>query len=89
MSSIELLGTLKALKEERAQLDKAISVLEELTETKTVPSNGQAKRLPAFVDSPTGQVRKRRKMSKESREKIAKAQQLRWAKVKKAQKAKA
>jgi hypothetical protein len=89
MSSIELEGTLKALKEERAKLDKAITVLEELTGTNTVTSNGQVRQLPAPMDSPTGRVSKRRKMSKEGREKIAKAQKLRWAKVRQAQKAKA
>ena len=51
--------------------------------------NRAGKQSAEIEDSPIGQVRKRRKMSKESRERIAKAQKLRWAKVRQAQKTKA
>lgn len=74
MASIELGGTVKALKLERARveselskLDKAINVLEELSWTGTVTSNGNHKRT----------------LSVAARNKIAKAQKLRWAKVRK------
>ena len=73
MDSIELGGTLKALKGERAKvhielakLDKAITVLEELSGTNSVTSNGHGRK---------------RTLSVASRNKIAKAQKLRWAKV--------
>jgi hypothetical protein len=72
MAGIELGGTVKALKVERtkiqselAKLDKAITVLEELSGTNTVTSNGHRKRT----------------LSVTARNKIAKAQKLRWAKV--------
>jgi hypothetical protein len=74
MASIELSGTLKALKGERAKvqgelakLDKAISVLEGLFGTSSVTSNGNHKRT----------------LSAAARRKIGKAQKLRWAKVRK------
>jgi hypothetical protein len=81
MVIIELGGTLKALKGQRAKvhnelvkLDKAISVLEELYGTRTVASNGQGHK---------------RILSVAARNKIAKAQKLRWAKVKRERAAKA
>jgi hypothetical protein len=73
MASIELGGTLKALNGERAKvhselakLDKAITVLEELSGKSTVTSNGRGHK---------------RILSVAARNKIAKAQKLRWAKV--------
>jgi hypothetical protein len=81
MASIELSGTVKALKVERAKvqsefakLDKAISVLEGLSGPSTVTSNGNEHK---------------RIMSAAARNKIAKAQKLRWAKIKKERAAKA
>lgn len=75
MASIELSGTLTALKGERAKihselakLDKAITVLEELSGTSTAPSNRNGHK---------------RTLSVAARNKIAKAQKLRWAKIKK------
>jgi len=80
MAGIELSGTLKALKGERAKvqgelakLDKAINVLEELVGINTVTSNGHHKRT----------------LSVAARNKIAKAQKLRWAKVRRERAAKA
>jgi len=80
MSGIELGGTLRALKDERAKLhqdlkklDKAIAVLQELSR-----SNGA---------SPDGHVVKRT-ISAAGRRRIAKAQKLRWAKLKQKQAAK-
>ena len=74
MTSIELGGTLKALKGERAKvhselakLDKAITVLQELVGTNSVASNGRGPK---------------RTLSVAARNKIAKAQRARWAKVK-------
>lgn len=81
MASIELGGTLKALKGERikiqgelAKLDKAIAVLEGLSGTSTAISNGNGHK---------------RTLSVAARNKIAKAQKLRWAKVKRERAAKA
>ena len=81
MASIELGGTLKALKGERARvhielakLDKAITVLEELSVTNPVASNGNGHK---------------RTLSVASRNKIAKAQKLRWAKVRRGRPGKA
>jgi hypothetical protein len=81
MASIELGGTLKALKGERvrvhgelAKLDKAITVLQELAGTNTVTSNGRGHK---------------RILSVAARNKIAKAQKLRWAKVRRERAAKA
>jgi hypothetical protein len=75
MASIELGGTLKALKGGRAKvqgelakLDKAIGVLEELTGKPTAVSNGNGQK---------------RTMSVAARNKIAKAQKLRRAKIRK------
>jgi len=80
MSSIELGGTLKALKGERAKvqgelvkLDKAINVLEELVGTNTVTANGNHKRT----------------LSAAARRKIGNAQKARWAKIRKERAAKA
>jgi len=80
MASIELGGTLKALRGERAKahselakLDKAISVLEELNGTSTAASNGNGHK---------------RTLSVAGRNNIAKAQKLRWAKVKRERAAK-
>ena len=80
MASIELSWTLKALKGERAKvhselvkLNKAISVLEELYGTSTVASNGHGHK---------------RTLSNAARNKIAKAQKMRWAKVKRERAAK-
>jgi hypothetical protein len=74
MASIDLGGTVKALKGERARvqqdlakLDKAITVLEGLFGTDTT--------------SPSGHAGKRT-MSAAARRKIGKAQKSRWAKVK-------
>ena len=73
MASIELGGTLKALKVERAKvhsdlakLDKAITVLEELSGTNSVTTNGRGHK---------------RILSAAARNRIAKAQRARWAKV--------
>jgi hypothetical protein len=73
MTSIELGGTLKALKGQRAnvqselaKLDKAITVLKELSGTNSVTSNGRGQK---------------RTLSVAARNRIAKAQKLRWAKV--------
>jgi hypothetical protein len=81
MASIELGGMLKALKGERvkvqgelAKLDKAITVLGELTGTNPAKSNGSGHR---------------RTLSVAARNKIAKAQKLRWARVRKERAAKA
>jgi hypothetical protein len=80
MASIELGGTVKALKVERAKvqselskLDKAISVLEELSGTSAVTSNGN---------------RHKRTLSAAARNKIAKAQKVRWAKLRRERAAK-
>jgi hypothetical protein len=80
MHSIELGGTLNVLKGERAKiqtelakLNKAITVLEELSGTSRATSNGNGHK---------------RTLSVAARNKIAKAQKLRWAKVR-AAKAKA
>jgi hypothetical protein len=74
MAGIELSGTVRALKVERvrvqselSKLDKAITVLEGLSGTSTVTSNGNGHK---------------RTLSAAARNKIAKAQKLRWAKVK-------
>jgi hypothetical protein len=81
MAGIELGGTLKVLKGERAKmhgelakLDKAITVLEELFGTNTVTPNGHGPK---------------RTLSVAGRNKIAKAQKLRWAKVRRERAAKA
>jgi len=74
MASIDLGGTVKALKGERARmhqdlakLDKAITVLEGLFGTDTTSPDGHAgKRIPSTA----------------ARRKIGKAQKLRWAKLK-------
>ena len=80
MASIELGGTVRALKVERARiqsevakLDKAISVLEGLSGVNS--------------STPTGNGHKRI-MSAAARNKIAKAQKLRWAKIRKERAAK-
>ena len=80
MASLDLAGTLKTLQGERAQtqrkltkLDKAIAVIRELAGTQPT-SNGHPKKWT---------------MSASARRKIAKAQKLRWAKVRAKQKAKA
>ena len=74
MASIDLGGTVKALKAERARvhqdlakLDKAIVVLEGLFGTDTTSPNG---------------VAGKRTLSAAARRKIGKAQKLRWAKLK-------
>ena len=74
MASIEIAGTVKALKGERvrvigelAKLDKAITVLEGLFQTSAATPNGH-----------TG----KRTLSAAARRKIGKAQKLRWAKLK-------
>jgi hypothetical protein len=74
MASIELGGTLKALKGERikiqgelSKLDKAITVLEDLNGASTAISNGNGHK---------------RTLSVAARNKIARAQKLRWAKFK-------
>jgi hypothetical protein len=81
MASIELGGTVKALKVERAKmqgellkLDKAIYVLEGLSITNGATPNANGHK---------------RTLSPAARNKISKAQKLRWAKVKRAQPAKA
>ena len=81
MASIELGGTVKALKVQRAkvqgellELDKAISVLEGLSATNAATSDGK---------------RHKRTLSVAARNKISKAQKLRWAKVKRERAAKA
>jgi hypothetical protein len=73
VTSIDLSGTLKALKGERARvqqdlakLDKAITVLEGLSGTSTTIQKGHARK---------------RTMSAAARRKIGKAQKLRWAKL--------
>ena len=81
MPGIELDRTLNVLKGERAKvqtelakLDKAITVLEELSGASTAPSNRNGHK---------------RTLSVAARNKIAKAQKLRWAKIKKERPAKA
>ena len=81
MASFELADTVKALIGERARvqkelskLDKAITVLGELVGANTVTSNGHGPK---------------RTLSVAARNKIAKAQKLRWAKVRREQKTKA
>ena len=81
MSNIELGGTLKVLRGERAnvqselaKLDKAITVLEDLTRVGSVTTNGRGHK---------------RTLSVAARNKIAKAQKLRWAKVRRERTAKA
>jgi uncharacterized protein YacL (UPF0231 family) len=73
MPGIELGGTLNVLRWERAKiqtdlakLNKAITVLEELSGTSRATSNGNGHK---------------RTLSVAARNKIAKAQKLRWAKV--------
>ena len=73
MGNFDLTGTLKTLSGERSQLlkdvaklDKAIAVLRELNGTNSAPSANG----------------KRHTLSAAARRKIAKAQRLRWAKVK-------
>ena len=80
MASLDLTGTLKTLQGERAQkqteltkLDRAIAVIRELAGTEPTP-NGRPKK---------------HTMSAAARRNIAKAQKLRWAKVRAKQKAKA
>ena len=80
MASLDLTGTVKTLQAERARvlqemnkLDKVIGVIQELAGAEASP-NG----LP-----------KKRTMSAAGRRKIAKAQKLRWAKVREQKKAKA
>jgi hypothetical protein len=80
MASFELSGTVKALKVERTKvqdeltkLDKAISVLEGLSGAHAPASNGNGIK---------------RTLSVAARNKIAKAQRLRWAKFKKERAAK-
>ena len=82
MASIELSGTLNALRGERAKihselakLDKAITVLEEISGASTPP--------------PSNRNGHKRTLSVAARNKIAKAQKLRWAKIKKERSAKA
>jgi hypothetical protein len=79
MANVELIGTLKALKNERinveselSKLNKAITALEELTGISTGTKNGHEQK---------------RTLSAAARKKMAKAQKLRWAKVRKTQKA--
>jgi hypothetical protein len=79
LGNLELAGTLKMLRGERAQvhkeltkLDKAIAVIRELARTGPTP-NGRPKK---------------HTMSAATRRKIAKAQKLRWAKVRAQKKAK-
>ena len=74
MASIDLGGTVKALKGERvrvkgelAKLDKAITVLEGLFRTSATTPNGHSGK---------------RAMSAAARRKIGKAQKLRWVKLK-------
>ena len=74
MTSVDLGGTVKALKEERvrakgklAKLDKAITVLEGLFRRSATTPNGHAAK---------------RTLSAAARRKIGKAQKLRWAKLK-------
>jgi hypothetical protein len=74
MASIDLGGTVKALKGERvrvmgelAKLDKAITVLEGLSQTSATTPNRHAGK---------------HTLSAAARRKIGKAQKLRWAKVK-------
>ena len=80
MATIEIAGVLKTLQGERAhtrkelaKLDKAIAALRELSSTNSAPT----------------QNGKRRTLSAAARRKIAKAQKLRWAKVRAERKAKA
>jgi hypothetical protein len=80
MASLDLTSTLKSLQAERAhihqeltKLDRAIDVIRELAGTAPT-TNGHPKRWT---------------MSASGRRKIAKAQKLRWAKVRAKQKAKA
>jgi len=79
MAGIELSGTLKALRGERAKiqgevamLDKAITVLEELVGSNTGTPNGNHKRT----------------LSAAARRKIGNAQKARWAKIRKERAAK-
>jgi hypothetical protein len=81
MASIELGGTVKALKVERARvqselskLDKAITVLEGLSGTGTVTLNGNGHK---------------RTLSAAARKKIGKAQKARWANVRRERASKA
>jgi hypothetical protein len=80
MASLDLTDTLKTLKGERARihqelttLDRAIALIRELAGAEP-SSNGH---------------NKKRTMSAAGRRKIAKAQKLRWAKIKAQQKSKA
>jgi hypothetical protein len=80
MASLDLTGTLKTLQAERAQLhkeltklDKAIAVIRELAGTEPTPNGRPEKRT----------------LSAAARRRIAKAQTLRWAKVRAQKKAKA
>jgi hypothetical protein len=74
MATIDLGGTVKALKGERvrvkgdlAKLDKAITLLEVLSRTSATTPNGHVGK---------------RTLSAAARRRIGKAQKLRWAKVK-------
>jgi hypothetical protein len=80
MGNFDLAGTLKTLQVERAQihkeltkLDRAIAVIRELAGSEPTP-NGHPKKWT---------------MSASARRKIAKAQKLRWAKLRAKQKAEA
>ena len=80
MASLDLTGTVKSLQEERARilqeitnLDKAIGVIRELAGAEALVNGGP----------------KKRTMSAAGRRKIAKAQKLRWAKVREQKRAKA
>ena len=79
MANVELAGTLKALMEERAQLEKQAAKLDRAIAVLRTLSSGRP--------SANGHV-KRRTLSPAARRKIAKAQKLRWAKVKQAKAAK-
>lgn len=90
MENLELTDTVKILQTQRAEiqkqltnLDKAIAVLQELTEPNRIHSPNGKQTHPNPIPSLNG---KRRTFSVAARRKMAAAQKARWAKLKAAQK---
>lgn len=79
MANVELAGTLKALQAERAQLEEETAKLDEAI--------AALRKLSGSQSGANGR-RGKRTLSAAARRKIAKAQKLRWAKVKQAKAAK-
>jgi hypothetical protein len=80
MSNLELAGTLKTLREERAETQKKLTKLDRAI--------AAIRQLAGAEPTPNGHV-KGHTMSASARRKIAKAQKLRWAKFRERKKARA